>query len=326
MSEVPDVSVLLPVRNEAEYIDDILGDLLGQDFAGELEIIVADGRSDDGTAEKVMAWASRDSRVRLVTNDEEHQAPGLNLAASHARGHLLLRADGHTRYANDFVSASVAAQSELGGAVGGPMSPVGSTRFSRAVAAAMNSRFTMGPGRFHHANHREEVDTVYLGCFPKADFQALDGFRRFPSGSSEDADFYFRWRKSGRKVYVDPTIRSTYSPRSTFISLFRQYWKYGQGKAEMVWVNGRLPSLRPLAPIALVLGLVAGVLLLILVELIWPLTALLVTWLGLLAWVGWRSDASSLAVLGTAATMHLAYGIGAIYGFLRGPGPVRSRG
>jgi glycosyltransferase involved in cell wall biosynthesis len=46
------VSVILPVLNEAEHIDGVLDDLLGQDYDGPLEVIVADGGSTDGTREK----------------------------------------------------------------------------------------------------------------------------------------------------------------------------------------------------------------------------------------------------------------------------------
>ena len=34
------------------------------------------------------------------------------------------------------------------------MFPVGRSRFGRAVAAAMKSPLTMGPGRFHHSDHQ----------------------------------------------------------------------------------------------------------------------------------------------------------------------------
>mgnify|MGYP006202854555 CR=1 FL=1 len=71
------------------------------------------------------------------------------------------------------------------------MYPVGRTGFGRAVAAAMKSPLTMGPGRFHHSVIREEVDTVYLGAMRREWFGTLGGFRAFASGTSEDADIYF---------------------------------------------------------------------------------------------------------------------------------------
>ncbi len=319
----PSVTVILPVLNEARHIDEVISDLLRQDYEGRLEVIVADGGSTDGTREKVLAVAHGDSRVRVIENPETRQAFGLNRAAAAANGEILVRADGHTRFAPDYVRTSVRVLEEIGGAVGGRMSPLGRTPFGEAVAAAMESPLTMGPGRFHHATKREEVDTVYLGAFRREDFEVLGGFRSFPSGSSEDADFYYRWRRSGRRVHVDPWIVSSYTPRDSARSLWRQYFGYGQGKAEMLWVNGELPSPRPLAPMVLVLGLLvlAGVGLITAVW--WPLLAAVAGWLLLLIWVALRREGSSFRVVAAAGIMHLAYGVGMVWGLVRGPGPVR---
>jgi hypothetical protein len=108
---------------------------------------------------------------------------------------------------------------ELDAAIGGRMNPVGRTRFGRAVAAAMNSPLTMGPARFHHAGAREEVDTVYLGAFSGKASRRSAASATFPSGSSEDADFYYRWRRSGRRVFVDPAIVTATPPGSPGIAV-----------------------------------------------------------------------------------------------------------
>jgi hypothetical protein len=96
------------------------------------------------------------------------------------------------------------------------------------------------------------------------------------------------------------------------------------GKAEMLWVNGELPSWRPLAPLALVLGLVLFTLAGLLTGSWVSLSVLAGLWLLLLVWVALRADAPALGVFGAAGIMHLAYGIGMIWGLIRGPGPVRS--
>ena len=55
------ISVIVPCRNEAAHIDAFLQSALAQQLApgDELEVVVADGRSDDGTAEKLAAWRAR---------------------------------------------------------------------------------------------------------------------------------------------------------------------------------------------------------------------------------------------------------------------------
>lgn len=319
----PAVTVILPVLNEVEFIDRTLNDLLSQDYQGLIEVVVADGGSTDGTLERLKSWSERDARLIVISNPEKGQAYGLNKAASQASGKVLVRADGHTSFAADYVRRSVEAINDTGGAVGGRMSPAGRSRFGRAVATAMKNPLTMGPGRFHHAVEREAVDTVYLGAFEKEDFEALGGFRPFPSGSSEDADFYYRWSESGRAVFVDPKIISTYTPRDTPGSLWRQYFRYGLGKAEMLWVNGRFPSFRPLAPLALVVGLLATTLVGVLAGSWWPLLAAVAAWATLLVVVSLNGIKPVPLVVVAGMVMHLAYGVGMLWGLVRGPGPLR---
>lgn len=317
----PPVSVILAVVDEASTIDAVLDSLAAQDYEGSIEVVVADGGSRDGTLDRLRARAG--TGLVLIDNPQRRQSPGLNLAAQAASCDVLIRADGHTVYANDYVRCSVDA---LGGseqvAVGGPMRPRGTTPFGKAVAAAMGSRMTM-PARFHHAERPMRVDTVYLGAFRRRPFLALGGFRSFPSGAAEDADFYARWRQSGGVVIVDPAIRSTYTPRNRLRPLIAQYFRYGQGKAEMLWANGRFPSARPLAPALLVLGISGATLVAVLAQIWWPLAVLLLAWLGWLGVAALRSGTRPLAVVAAAATMQLSYGIGLVWGLGRGPWPVR---
>ena len=78
----PSVSIILPVYNEQDTIDGVLESLLAQDYPGPLEIVVADGGSDDGTTDLIGGWAERDERVRCIDNPRRRQSPGLNAAAA----------------------------------------------------------------------------------------------------------------------------------------------------------------------------------------------------------------------------------------------------
>ena len=327
MPSEPAVSVILPVLDEIAEIDACLASLTAQDHGGPLEIMVADGGSTDGTLARLEAWALRDERVRVIDNPRRRQSNGLNLAGVAAAGEVLVRADAHTTYAPDYVRRSLEALARSGAvAAGGRLHPEGRTRSGRAIAAAMRSPLGIGPARFHHAETPELVDTVYLGAFRRVDFLAHGGFRTLPSGVAEDADFYWRWRRAGRTVAFDPAIRSTYTPRETLRAFVRQNWRYGVGKAEMLWLNGRLPSWRPLAPLGLVTGLLGAALLATSGRRPAqraPLVALLAAWCGVVAAASARAATQESGVgprtAAAVAAMHLAYGAGLTYGLLRGP-------
>lgn len=319
---LPSVTLLLPVLNEVESIDDCLRSLAAQDYAGPLSIVVAEGGSTDGTRERLEAWAS-DLSLQVVENPEVRQAPGLNRAAAAATGEILVRADAHTVYEPDYVAASIRGLFEASAmAVGGSMRPSGRTPFGRAVAVAMASPLTTGPAKFHRSGSAGEVDTVYLGAFRKSDFDSIGGFRTFPSGAGEDADFYFRMRRAGGRVMLDPRIESVYRPRETPGTLLKQHFRYGQAKAELLWANRRFPSLRPLAPAALVPALVTGSVLAG-AGVWWPLGILGAAWLGLLLAAALPARRLALRVAAAAALMHIGYGFGFWWGLARGPGPVR---
>jgi hypothetical protein len=227
--------------------------------------------------------------------------------------------DGHTQYAKDYVDASLSAW-QPAMAVGGPMVARGSAPWQRAIGNAMEDPLAIGPARFHHAMQVEEVDTVYLGAYSRTEFLEVGGYRTFKSGTVEDTDFYSRWRGTGRIVLVHPTIRSFYEPRATWRGLRIQYFRYGQGKAELLRLNRSLPSIRPLAPAALVLGLFVALALGPTVSWV-PLAVLTAMWMVALLVVGARAASNRIRTMAAAATMHFTYGLGFWVG-LFGRGPV----
>ncbi len=321
----PTVSVILPVFNEAGFLDSCLASLHEQDYDGSIEIVVADGGSTDGTREHLEALAAR-GRLRLVDNPRRRQWAGLNLAAAAATGEILVRVDGHSTYASDYVDRSVAALLESGAtAAGGRMIPHSETPVGRAIASAMASPWAVGPARYRHQDHPSPVDTVYLGAFRKTDFDSLGGYRDLP-GVAEDADLYYRWRQQGAVVLLDPAIRSSYHPRDSWLGLGRQYFRYGWGKADMLYANRIFPSMRPLAPLGLVIAMTTAAVVAALTPLRWPLLLLLVAWGLVLARVAigaGNGPVHRLRTMLAAATMHASYGVGLLAGLLRGPGPRR---
>ncbi|MBN1938058.1 MAG: glycosyltransferase family 2 protein [Candidatus Aminicenantes bacterium] len=88
--ELPGVSILVPARNEAKVILDLLERLGGLDYpAGRLEFIIIDDGSTDGTGDLVESAAAADPRVRLLRIPPDRSGRGksaaLNTALPQAR-------------------------------------------------------------------------------------------------------------------------------------------------------------------------------------------------------------------------------------------------
>ena len=251
---VPRVSIVVPTFDEADWIEACLDSLGSQDYEAIVEILVVDGGSRDATCALVSARQAIDPRVRLLENPRRSAAGALNVGLRAAVGDVFVRADAHTEYATDYVRRCVEILLETGAEnVGGPMVPVGTTRFGRAVAAVTTSRIGMGSGAFHWTRERRAVDTVYLGAFRMATLKELGGWDDTGlQWGAEDHELNFRLTARGGTILCDPSIRSWYSPRQTPRALARQYFNYGIGKVSTLSKHRRLPTLRPLAPAAFV--------------------------------------------------------------------------
>lgn len=322
MSERPLVSVIIPIRNEAATIGALLDGVLAQDYpADRLEVLVVDGDSSDDSAAVVDALARRDPRVRLLHNPRRIVPTALNVAIRAARGAIVCRIDGHTRVATDYVRSGVEVLQRSGADnVGGPMRAVGGGWFGDAVAAATASRFGIG-SYFHYGTEECEVDTVYLGMWPRRVFERVGLFDE-ELVRNQDDEFNYRLRKAGGRVLLTPTMRSWYENRRTLTGLLRQYYQYGEWKVRVLQKHPRQMSWRHFVPPALVAA-VAGLTLLSGViapaggalRLLCGVYAAAV--LGVATRLAWRRGVRAcLATALALVSIHLAWGAGFLNGLV----------
>jgi glycosyltransferase involved in cell wall biosynthesis len=112
------VSIIIPVRNEAQHI----GPLLEFATAAELpkrEILVIDGRSDDGTRDIVVEHQRKDPRIRLLDNPRRIVTTAVNIGFAEARGDVIMRLDAHAEYAPDYIDRCLEVLEETDAGNGG---------------------------------------------------------------------------------------------------------------------------------------------------------------------------------------------------------------
>ena len=88
----PAVSVLLPVRDGADYLESCIASLEAQTLT-DFEVLAVDDGSSDGSLTLLCAWAERDSRVRVLAQGPIGLVQSLERARSEARGRYLARMD-----------------------------------------------------------------------------------------------------------------------------------------------------------------------------------------------------------------------------------------
>src|SRR5487761_2134122 len=103
------ISIGIPCRNEKQHICEFLDSLMNQslDRNWEIEILVADGLSDDGTRKALLDYMAKAPSVRMIDNPGRIVSTGLNAAIAASSGDIIIRMDAHTIYARDYIRQCV---------------------------------------------------------------------------------------------------------------------------------------------------------------------------------------------------------------------------
>ncbi|PSK97056.1 cellulose synthase/poly-beta-1,6-N-acetylglucosamine synthase-like glycosyltransferase [Murinocardiopsis flavida] len=258
----PAVSVITPILNEERHLAAAVRHVLGQDYPGELEIVLAVGPSTDATREVADALAAEDPRVKVVDNPTGRTPAGLNAAIAASSHTIVARIDGHALMPADYLRVAVETLRETGADnVGGIMAAEGETPWEQAVAAAMTSKVGVGNARFHTGGEGGPADTVYLGVFQRSALDRVDGYDE-AFLRAQDWEMNHRIRSSGGVVWFQPRMRVTYRPRPSVKALAKQYFHYGRWRRVVARQHKGTINLRYLAPpvalVATAAGLVGG--------------------------------------------------------------------
>ena len=319
--ESPRVSVVMPIRNEVRYIERSCRSVLDQDYPSDrLQIIVADGMSNDGTREIITALQRQHHNIVLIDNPGRIVPTGMNAAIRAAEGDIIVRVDGHTVIEPDYIRNCVAELLRSGAEnVGGRMKAISEGPLGQAIAAATSSRFGVGGARFHYSDHEEWVDTVYMGAWRKTTLCRVGLFDE-EMVRNQDDEINYRIRAAGGRILLSPRIHSKYYNRATIPSLARQYYQYGYWKVRVLQKHPRQMQARQFVPAVLVASLIGfGSAALLFTPALWVfvgigslyLAANLLTSLILSVQQRWNVR---LVLPLTFLTLHFAYGWGFIVG------------
>ncbi len=161
-------------------------------------------------AKKSVHWLPRllfRPSVMILDNPGQIVPTGLNTALLRAEGEIIVRVDGHTIIAPDYVRQCVASLQRIkADNVGGRMNAVGETPFGKTVALASSTPFGIGGWRFHYSAKEEWVDTVYMGAWPRRIFEKIGLFDE-ELVRDQDDEFNYRWAKEA-SILLSPAIRS----------------------------------------------------------------------------------------------------------------------
>jgi succinoglycan biosynthesis protein ExoA len=309
----PAVSVILPILNEEQDLENCISAILQQDYAGEIEIILALGPSKDRTNQIATDLAAKNSNIKLVNNPTGQTAKGLNLAIKESTSEIICRIDGHSEISSTYIKTAVDVMLKTGAVnVGGVMYADSSSGLQRTIAQAMRSKLGVGPSKFHTGGNAGESETVYLGTFKKTAILKAGGFdERYIR--AQDWELNHRMRAQGGLIWFDPALKVTYRPRKSIFKLAKQYFQYGRWRRVIARQHPKTTNYRYLAPpiavianaISLTTGLFVNALFFV------PLLSYVLL-LVIGGFIIGRQILDKLLMPLVLATMHISWGVGFI--------------
>ena len=321
------VSIIIPTRNEEAFIINTLNSIMGQDYpSDEVEVIIADGESDDNTRSLIQGYIVNHPNVVLIDNPERVVPFALNYAIERASGEVIIRLDAHSKYPSNYVSRLVTELENTGADnVGGVWVTTPANKGLIATAIALSTSHPLGIG---DASYRldnpeiKEVDTVPFGCFPRDVFERI-GLFDTDLIRNQDDEFNGRIIKNGGKIFLIPDVEIEYYARATISTMMRMFFQYGLFKPLVNVKLGSPATLRQFIPPLFVLFLMVGLIvpfLPILVQFSWLAGFALYLVLTVLVGVKITLDNKRASLLlflpWLFPLIHISYGWGYIKGFL----------
>jgi succinoglycan biosynthesis protein ExoA len=327
---MPLISIIIPCYNEQDTVLKLLEAVYAQTYPRvDLEMVIADGMSTDGTRAEIAAFADShpDLHIAVVDNPARSIPSALNSAMKEAQGEIIVRLDAHSVPYPNYIERCVAdLQAGLGENVGGiwEIHPGAQTWVARSIATAASHPLGVGDALYRHTKKAAEVDTVPFGAF-KREMLALIGFFDESLHSNEDYEFNTRIRKSGGKIWLDPSIRSIYFARPTLFALAKQYARYGFWKWQMLRRYPETLRWRQGLPPLFVLSLLGGAILAVFLPIFRILLAaealvyiLALVAAGIQAALHHKKNFLIFGLPLAIATMHITWGAGFLWSMIKG--------
>jgi glycosyltransferase involved in cell wall biosynthesis len=240
------VSLVVPVKNEADSIECLMSSVAGQTRLPD-EMIVVDGGSDDGTPEIVEEWARRRSLsdwARVVRVDDATPGKGRNIGVANAKYDWIAFTDAGIRVEEPWLERliEVAERDDRVDAVYGSVEPEAETFFERCAALAYVAPKRLRAGRWMRG------PAIHSSFIRRGVWEGVGGFPDLRA--AEDLIFMEAVERKGYKIAWAPQAVVCWRMPPTFGSVFRRFalysmhnvrigrqydWHYGVARQYAVW-------------------------------------------------------------------------------------------
>ncbi|WP_019830841.1 glycosyltransferase [Sphingomonas sp. PR090111-T3T-6A] len=244
------VSVLIPAFNEARVIESSVRRVLASEEV-QLEIIVIDDGSTDGTSDIVTQAFAGEPRVRLLTLTNGGKAAALNRGMTLAKGDVIVALDADTQFEKTTIArlARWFADEEIGAVAGN--AKVGNR--VNLVTRWQAVEYVTAQNLERRALSRFDAITVVPGAVGAWRRSALDAVGGYPVDTlAEDQDLTIAIQRVGWRVAYDVDAVAWTEAPETFRALAKQRFRWAFGTLQCLWKHRAILRERKPAGLALV--------------------------------------------------------------------------
>jgi succinoglycan biosynthesis protein ExoA len=314
-----DVTVVLPVRDEASTVGLALESIVRQSVGpGDIEVMVYDGMSVDGTREVCERFANEHPwrRFAVVSNAERIVPHALNAALAASTCPWFIRLDGRTSLSPNYIEAcrGLASSAEKV-AAGGRFVAQASGPVASAIAAAVTHPIGVGRGFRNARDAGTELPHHPFAVWRTNDLRELGGFETILARNQDD-HLSMLASEQGWRILLVPEAEVVYRPRERIRGVAVQYFQYGLWKSFVGRRHGLFPK-RSAMPAAMTTAWLAAIVLRATGRAPWALRSLVAFYL-VLGIAASRNRASNPGLTALAlSVLHLSYGAGVIVGLIK---------
>ena len=238
------ISIIIPIKNEIEHIEECLNSLENQNFP-DYEVIFADGRSTDGTREFLERQIKEKPHFSLLDNPNGDAASGRNIGIKEAKGDLIAFIDADAFADREWLKniASRFAQikdKNIAGVSGPILAPSNQSVISNTIVKVMASPLATGgklnPSTQHIVLKKEKIvrhiptgNSAFKNEIFKRGFLFDENFKK-----GHDFEFSIRLVKNGYRFFYDPKIRVWHYENDSIQAFTNQIFKWGVGRTLLV--------------------------------------------------------------------------------------------
>ena len=317
------VSIIIPCRNEKQYIGQCMSSLLSNDYPSK-EIIVVDGLSDDGTRDILNDFVHKYNNVKLISNPKKITPVALNLGLNEASGNYIMIAGAHASFPVNYISKMVKKLDELENAagIGGAIkTDGGNTYVAHSIVRVMTDKMGVGNSMFRIGTEAPiKVDTLPYGLYKKEVFERIGKYDE-RLVRNQDIELSKRILRNGSNLYLIPKIKCYYFFKGNYRHLARSNFNNGLWNILTFYITKKLSSLslRHFIPFLFVLAILIPSVLSIFLQasLIYISLSVLLTYLVVIVVKSiflLNRNTRFIYLIWSFLVLHFAYGLGSLVG------------